>query len=228
MAKAIVLVSGGLDSATVLALALEQGLDCTAVSFEYGQRHGGELVCAEAVCRAAGVVDHRVVTIDPAPLAGSSLTGGGDVPQPTHVDEVGSGIPPTYVPARNTVFLTLALAMAECEGASEIHIGANAVDYSGYPDCRPEYMAAFNRLAALATKAGVEGRPIRVVAPLLHLTKREIIDHGVRLGVDYGLTSSCYDPRERGTPCGRCEACLLRAAGFKAAGASDPLVQSCR
>ncbi|MDP7030356.1 MAG: 7-cyano-7-deazaguanine synthase QueC [Phycisphaerales bacterium] len=228
MAKAIVLVSGGLDSATVLAMALEQGLECMAVSFDYGQRHRGELECARRVCEAAGVRDHREVTIDPAPLAGSVLTGGpGEVPRPSGPGEVGEEIPPTYVPARNTIFLSMALAMAESEGASQIHIGANAVDYSGYPDCRPEYIAAFDRLASLATKAGVEGRPIRVVAPLLHLTKGEIIRAGVHLGVDYGLTSSCYDPDDREGPCGVCDACVLRAEGFKAAGAIDPLAEPC-
>jgi 7-cyano-7-deazaguanine synthase len=226
MTKAIVLVSGGLDSATILAMALRDGLACAAVSFDYGQRHRGELTSAAAVCRSMGVSDHRVVHIDPGPLSGSALTGGGDVPHSAGVDEIGGGIPDTYVPARNTVFLALALAIAEGTGASELHIGANAVDYSGYPDCRPEFISAFDALAKVATKAGVEGNPIRVKAPLLHMSKAEIITSGTQLGVDYGLTCSCYDPGEGDRPCGRCDACLLRAAGFFKAGVPDPLLEA--
>ncbi len=219
------LVSGGLDSATILALALRDDLACAAVSFDYGQRHRGELASAAAVCRSMGVSDHRVVHIDPGPLSGSALTGGGDVPHPAGVEDIGGGIPDTYVPARNTVFLALALAMAEGIGASELHIGANAVDYSGYPDCRPEFISAFDALAEVATKAGVEGNPIRVKAPLLYMSKAEIITMGTQLGVDYGLTCSCYDPGEGERPCGQCDACLLRAAGFAEAGVPDPLLE---
>ncbi|MDG1837803.1 MAG: 7-cyano-7-deazaguanine synthase QueC [Phycisphaerales bacterium] len=226
MTKAIVLVSGGLDSATILAMALRDGLACTAVSFDYDQRHRGELASATAVCRSMGVNDHRIVRIDPGPLSGSALTGGGDVPHPVDVDQIGGGIPDTYVPARNTVFLALSLAMAEGLGASELHIGANAVDYSGYPDCRPEFISAFDSLAQVATKAGVEGNPIRVKAPLLYMSKAEIITTGSQLGVDYGLTCSCYDPGEGSQPCGQCDACFLRAAGFAQAGVPDPLLEA--
>ena len=220
---AVVLVSGGLDSATVLAKAQSQGFACIGVSFDYGQRHRWELTCAARLCEAAGVADHRVISLDPMPLQGAALTGGGDVPHPNDLESIGGSVPATYVPARNTIFLSMALGMAEVCGSGDLFIGANAVDYSGYPDCRPEYIAAFETLANLATKAGVEGDGIRVHAPLLDMTKAEIILDGTRLGVDYGLTSSCYDPASDGQPCGMCESCVLRAAGFEQAGLADPL-----
>lgn len=219
----VVLVSGGLDSATVLAIAQSQGFGCIGVSFDYGQRHRWELTCAAQICVAAGVADHRVIALDPMPLQGSALTGGGDVPQPDGLSSIGMSVPDTYVPARNTIFLSMALGIAEGCGSGDIFIGANAVDYSGYPDCRPEYIAAFEQLANLATKAGVEGDGIRIHAPLLKMTKAEIIHEGIRLGVDYGLTSSCYDPADDGQPCSVCESCVLRAAGFANARLADPL-----
>lgn len=218
MKKAVVLVSGGLDSATTLALAQEQGYACYAISFDYGQRHRCELEAASKVAQTAGVVEHKVISLNLDNIGGSALTDTAiAVPdQPTE------GIPVTYVPARNTVFLSLALAWAEVLAADAIFIGVNAVDYSGYPDCRPEFIAAFTRLAKLATKAGVEGHPIGVETPLIHLSKAEIIQQGLRLGVDYTNTISCYDPDEAGRACGRCDSCRLRAAGFKEAGVADP------
>ena len=215
------LVSGGLDSATVLAMARADDQRCVAVSFDYGQRHRCELEAAAALCSSLGVADHRTVRIDPAPLAGSTLTGPGPVPSPD-ASKIGQSIPATYVPARNTVFLSLALAMAEGEAADRIYIGANAVDYSGYPDCRPAFIEAFQEVVDVGTKAGVEGRGIRIEAPLLRLTKAQIIAEGLRLGVDYGLTSSCYNPAADGKPCGLCESCMLRMAGFGALGMEDP------
>jgi len=219
----VVLVSGGLDSATVLAMARAEGFECIAVSFDYGQRHRWELTCAARVCAAAGVGAHRVITLNPSLLRGSALTGGGAVPEPDGVDAIGSEIPDTYVPARNTIFLSMALGLAEGCGSGDIFIGANAVDYSGYPDCRPDFIAAFETLANLATKAGVEGDGIRIHAPLIQMSKAEIIREGTRLGVDYALTSSCYNPAANGCPCRVCESCVLRAAGFASAGMSDPL-----
>lgn len=218
MKKAVVLVSGGLDSATTLALAQEQGYACYAISFDYGQRHRCELEAASKVAQTAGVVEHKVISLNLDNIGGSALTDTAiAVPdQPTE------GIPVTYVPARNTVFLSLALAWAEVLAADAIFIGVNAVDYSGYPDCRPEFIAAFTRLAKLATKAGVEGHPIGVETPLIHLSKAEIVQQGLRLGVDYANTISCYDPDEAGRACGRCDSCRLRAAGFKEAGVADP------
>lgn len=218
MKKAVVLVSGGLDSATTLALAQEQGYACYAISFDYGQRHRCELQAASKVAQTAGVVEHKVISLNLDNIGGSALTDTAiSVPdQPTE------GIPVTYVPARNTVFLSLALAWAEVLAADAIFIGVNAVDYSGYPDCRPEFIAAFTRLAKLATKAGVEGHSIGVETPLIHLSKAEIIQQGLRLGVDYTNTISCYDPDEAGRACGRCDSCRLRAAGFKEAGVADP------
>ena len=218
MKKAVVLVSGGLDSATTLALAQEQGYACYAISFDYGQRHRCELQAAHKVAQSAGVIEHKVITLDLNNIGGSALTDTAiAVPdQPTE------GIPVTYVPARNTVFLSLALAWAEVLAANAIFIGVNAVDYSGYPDCRPEFIEAFTNLAKLATKAGVEGHPIGIETPLIHLSKAEIIQHGLRLGVDYADTISCYDPDEAGRACGRCDSCRLRAAGFKEAGVADP------
>jgi 7-cyano-7-deazaguanine synthase len=223
MPKAVVLVSGGLDSATTLAIACSQGFECYALSFQYGQTHAIELACAQAVCQAVGVTDHVVVPLDLSRLGGSALTGQGPVPKDRTADELSAGIPVTYVPARNTVFLSVALGWAEALGAFDIFIGVNAVDYSGYPDCRPEFVQAFQTLANLATKAGVEGSGrFQVHAPLIHLTKAEIIQWGQRLGLDYGLTHSCYDPLPSGKPCGRCDSCQIRAQGFQAAGLSDP------
>ena len=218
MKKAVVLVSGGLDSATTLALAQEQGYACYAISFDYGQRHRCELQAASKVAQTAGVVEHKVISLNLDNIGGSALTDTAiAVPdQPTE------GIPVTYVPARNTVFLSLALAWAEVLAADAIFIGVNAVDYSGYPDCRPEFIAAFTNLAKLATKAGVEGHPIGVETPLIHLSKAEIVQQGLRLGVDYANTISCYDPDDAGRACGRCDSCRLRAAGFKEAGVADP------
>lgn len=215
-------MSGGLDSATVLAMARAEGFDCIGLSFDYGQRHRWELTCAARVCAAAGVRTHRVIALDPSPLRGSALTGGGEVPRPDPAS-IGDHIPDTYVPARNTIFLSMALGLAEGCGSGDLFIGANAVDYSGYPDCRPEFIAAFEQLANLATKAGVEGDGIRIHAPLLNMAKAEIILEGTRLGVDYGLTSSCYNPADDGAPCRVCESCVLRATGFASAGLNDPL-----
>ena len=222
MPPAVVLLSGGLDSATVLAIARHEGFTPFALSFRYGQRHGHELAAARAVARALGAEEHREVTVDLAQFGGSALTG--DLAVPRHRDPaaIGAGIPVTYVPARNTVFLALALAWSEVLGAADIFIGVNALDYSGYPDCRPEYIAAFEQMARLATRAGVEGTPVRIHAPLIHLTKAGIIARGLALGVDYGLTHSCYDPEADGAACGACDACLLRLRGFAEAGVRDP------
>ncbi len=215
---AVVLLSGGLDSATALAIAREQGFDCHALSLDYGQRHRAELEAARRVAQAQGVRMHRILPIDLAAFGGSALTDPG-IAVPEGPSE---GIPVTYVPARNTIFLSLALAWAEVLGARDLFVGVNAVDYSGYPDCRPEYIEAFERLANLATRAGVEGAAIRVHAPLIRMTKAEIIRTGLRLGVDYGLTLSCYAADAEGRACGRCDSCRLRAAGFAAAGVPDP------
>jgi 7-cyano-7-deazaguanine synthase len=216
--KAIVLVSGGLDSATVLAIARSEGHTCYAITFDYGQRHRVELEAAARVARSLGAADHRVVKFDLSWMGGSALTDR-TIAVPTAPSE---GIPVTYVPARNTVFLSIALGWAEVQGAQDIYIGANAVDYSGYPDCRPEYLSAFEQMANLATRASVEGRPFRIRAPLMNLGKADIIREGSRLGVDYGLTLSCYDPDTEGRACGRCDSCRLRARGFAAAGQPDP------
>lgn len=219
MNKAVVLVSGGLDSATALAMASEQGYACYAISFDYGQRHKCELEAAQQVARALGVVEHKLMQLNMDDLGGSALTDANiEVPD----EGVGEGIPVTYVPARNTVFLSLALGWAEVLDAGAIFIGVNAVDYSGYPDCRPEYIEAYQQLADLATRRGVEGRPIRIEAPLIDLSKAQIIREGTRLGVDYGLTTSCYAPDTQCRACGRCDACRLRQAGFEAAGIPDP------
>lgn len=221
--RAVVLLSGGLDSATVLAMALDAGVAVHALSFRYGQKHAHELTSARRVAARAGVTDHVVVDIDLAAFGGSALTDPAlEVPHGRAEAEMATGIPITYVPARNTIFLSYALALAEVRGATELHIGVNAIDYSGYPDCRPAFVDAFERLANLATKAGVEGAGLKVVAPLLHLTKADIVRRGLALGVDYGLTHSCYDPAEDGAACGTCDACQLRLAGFAAAGAVDP------
>ena len=216
--KAIVLLSGGLDSATALAMAREQGFACHALSVDYGQRHSAELAAAKRVAQAQGVIEHKVVPIALDAFGGSALTDRRiGVPE-----EESPGIPVTYVPARNTVFLALALGWAEVTGARDLFIGVNALDYSGYPDCRPEYIAAFERLANLATKAGVEGDRFRVHAPLLTMTKAQIIREGKRLGVDYALTVSCYQADAQGNACGRCDSCRLRARGFAEAGVPDP------
>src|SRR5512142_1493983 len=215
---AVVLLSGGVDSATVAALALADGFDVCALSFRYGQRHAAELDAAERVARALGIERRLVLDIDLRPIGGSALTADLPVPRDRPADEMGSDIPATYVPARNTIFLSLALAWAEVLGARDIFIGANALDYSGYPDCRPEYLRAFEALANLATRAGVEGSRFTIHAPLLHLTKAEIVRRGTELGVDYGLTVSCYDPSPDGAACGRCDACRLRRKGFEEGG----------
>jgi 7-cyano-7-deazaguanine synthase len=220
---AVVLLSGGLDSATALAVARRDGFRCHALSIAYGQRHTVELDAARRVAQALGAVEHRVVAIDLRAVGGSALTADVAVPKDRPADEMAHGIPVTYVPARNTAFLALALGYAEVLGSFDIYIGVNAVDYSGYPDCRPEFIAAFEGLANLATKAGVEGRGrFRVHAPLVTLTKADIIRLGHSLGLDYGLTHSCYDPAADGAACGRCDSCLLRRAGFEAAGLPDP------
>ena len=216
--RAVVLLSGGLDSATTLALARRETGACYALTFDYGQRHRLELDAARRVAHALGAREHRVVALDVGWMGGSALTD----PAIAVPDRASSGIPVTYVPARNTVFLATALGWAEVLGARSIYIGANAVDYSGYPDCRPAFIAAFQRLADLATRAGVEGEPIEIRAPLIDWTKADIIRRGAELGVDYALTLSCYDPDAAGRACGVCDACRLRAEGFAAAGIPDP------
>ena len=220
---AVVLVSGGLDSATVLAIAVSEGYEAYALSFDYGQRHRIEIAAARRVALSLGAKSHVVLDIDLRAFGGSALTSDIAVPHHDTADELADGIPITYVPARNTVFLSFALAWAETSGAVDIFIGVNAVDYSGYPDCRPEYIAAFEAMANLATKAAVEGGArLRVHAPLAHLTKAQIIKRGLSLGVDYGITHSCYDPRSHGQPCGTCDSCLLRHKGFAELGMADP------
>ncbi len=216
--KAVVLLSGGLDSATALAMARARGLECYALSIAYGQRHEAELSAASRVAEALGAREHRVMQVDLAGIGGSALTD-----RSIAVPETPSeGIPVTYVPARNTIMLSLALGWAEVLGAAHIFIGVNSLDYSGYPDCRPEYVEAFAHLARLATKAGVEGRPCRIEAPLIAWTKERIIREGIALGVDYGMTVSCYQADAGGRACGRCDSCRLRRAGFEAAGIADP------
>ena len=221
--RAIVLLSGGLDSATVLAIARSKGYVCHALSFRYGQRHTEELRAAQRVAKAFGVKDHKIATIDLRLFGGSALTDDIQVPKNRSHKAMGKGIPITYVPARNTIFLSFALAWAEVLGAQDIFIGVNALDYSGYPDCRPEYIKAYQKLANLATKVGVEKTArFKIHTPLIRMTKAQIIRTGLKLGLDYGLTLSCYDPIGGKKPCGRCDACLLRAKGFKEAGAIDP------
>lgn len=216
--KAVVLVSGGLDSSTVLAIAKQQGYECYTLSFDYGQRHRSELLAAQNVSESMAVAQHKVVSLDLATIGGSALTDTSiDVPE-----QETSGIPVTYVPARNTVFLSIALGWAEVLGASDIFIGVNAVDYSGYPDCRPEYIKAFEQMANLATKAGVEGNKLTIHAPLLSMTKAEIITVGIDFGVDYSQTVSCYQATEDGTACGVCDSCRLRKQGFLEANVKDP------
>lgn len=220
--RAVVLLSGGLDSATAAAMAKSRGWGLDALTVRYGQVHAVEIEAARRVAKATGIERHVELDIDLAAFGGSTLTGDGAVPKGRDLEA--SGIPSTYVPARNTVFLSLALAFAETRHADRIVIGVNAIDYSGYPDCRPEYLTAFEALARLATRAGVEGRDIRIYAPLARMTKADIIREGARLGVDYGLTHSCYDPRPDGAPCRECDSCRLRARGFAEAGIEDPLL----
>jgi 7-cyano-7-deazaguanine synthase len=222
--KAVVLLSGGMDSTTTVAIAQHNGYDVHALSFRYGQRHVLELEAARRVAERLAIRQHVVIDIDLRAFGGSALTGDLAVPKDTPMDSIGSGIPATYVPARNTIFLSFALGWAEVLGAWDIFLGANALDYSGYPDCRPEYIEAFERMANLATRAGVEGRRrLRIHTPLIALTKAEIVAEGLKLGVDFGLTFTCYDPAADGTACGRCDACQLRLKGFREAGVRDPL-----
>lgn len=222
--KAVVLLSGGLDSTTALAIARNDGFDPVTLAFDYGQRHRVELDRAQTIAQRMGAREHRVVHVDLAQFGGSALTGAVPIPANRSEEDMASGIPVTYVPARNTIFLSYALALAEVSECRDIFIGVNAIDYSGYPDCRPEYIAAFEKLANLATRAGVEGaRRIKIHTPLLRMTKAQIIRKGLDLGVDYGLTHSCYDPDAAGLACGVCDSCLLRLKGFREAGAQDPI-----
>ena len=223
--KAVVLLSGGLDSTTVLAIALKQGYEPITLCFDYGQRHRVELEKSLALSKKMGAVEHKEVEIDLRQFGGSALTADIDVPKGRSEGEMTAEIPITYVPARNTIFLSFCLAAAEVAGAEDIFIGVNAIDYSGYPDCRPEYISAFEQMANLATKAGVEGTSkFKIHTPLIEMTKAEIIKKGLELGVDYSLTHSCYNPDDQGHPCGQCDSCLLRKKGFEEAGTEDPLV----
>lgn len=222
--KAVCLLSGGLDSSTCLAYARREGYRCYALSFDYGQRHRKELDAARLIADRLGAEEHRIVKVDLSGFGGSALTDDIDVPKHRSAEQMGQGIPITYVPARNTVFLSLALAWAEVLGTGDIFLGVNAIDYSGYPDCRPEYIAAFENMANLATKAGVEGRcQVQIHTPLIHLSKAEIVQLAASLHLDFSLTSSCYDPDEAGRACGACDSCLLRLKGFADAKLSDPL-----
>ncbi|MHB9106411.1 MAG: 7-cyano-7-deazaguanine synthase QueC [Armatimonadota bacterium] len=221
--NAVILLSGGLDSTTTLAIARQAGFALYALSFRYGQRHHVEIAAAERVAQAMGVARHIILPIDLRLFGGSALTADIDVPKGREPAEMAHDIPVTYVPARNTIFLSFALAWAEVLGAQDIFLGVNALDYSGYPDCRPEYIAAYERMANLATRAGVEGRAVRIHTPLIALTKAEIIRKGLELGVDYRLTSTCYDPAPDGAACGACDSCLLRLKGFAEAGVADPV-----
>lgn len=220
--KAVILLSGGLDSTTTLAIAKSEGFDLYTLSFQYGQRHVAELVAAERVATTFGVTQHVVLPIDLRVFGGSALTSEIAVPKGRPLEEMALGIPVTYVPARNTIFLSMALAWAEVLQANDIFIGVNALDYSGYPDCRPEFVEAYQRMANLATKAGVEGQNLRIHTPLLNLTKSEIVKKGLELGVDYSVTSTCYDPSPDGEACGECDSCLLRLKGFAENGIVDP------
>lgn len=219
---AVVLLSGGLDSSTCLAIAQNEGFETYALSFDYGQRHKAELNAARQMATAAKVKQHIIAEINLRQFGGSALTSDSDVPKGRPIDEMGDAIPITYVPARNTVFLSFALAWAEVLGAHHIFIGVNALDYSGYPDCRPEYIAAYQSMAQLATKVGVEGSPLTIHTPLIDLTKGQIIKRGMELGVDYSITNTCYDPSVEGKACGSCDACILRLKGFEENGLSDP------
>ncbi|MBC8182340.1 7-cyano-7-deazaguanine synthase QueC [candidate division KSB1 bacterium] len=222
--KAVILLSGGLDSTTMLAIAKSQGFDVYVISFRYGQRHTFELIAAKTVADFLGVKKHLILDVDLGSIGGSALTDDIDVPKGRDESQMASNIPITYVPARNTIFLSLALGWAEVLGARDIFIGANVVDYSGYPDCRPGFISAFEKMANLGTKAGVEGDGFTIHAPLSQMTKAEIIRKGIELGVDYSLTLSCYDPTENGGACGECDSCLLRKKGFEEAGIADPTV----
>jgi len=223
--RAVVLLSGGLDSSTVVAMAMAQGFEVYALSFSYGQRHTAELEAARRIAAQSGLAKHVVIDIDLRVFGGSALTDDIEVPKGRDAEAMAGEIPVTYVPARNTIFLSYALAWAEVLGAGHIFIGVNAVDYSGYPDCRPEFIESYERMANLATRAGVEGEmPLSIETPLLRLSKAEIIQQGMALGVDYAQTNSCYDPADDGAPCGGCDACLLRAKGFADAGLVDPLI----
>ncbi|MDO8605785.1 MAG: 7-cyano-7-deazaguanine synthase QueC [Phaeospirillum sp.] len=222
MKPAVVLLSGGLDSATVVAIAKAEGFTPSALTFRYGQRHAVEIEASRRVAAALGVIDHRIADMDLRVFGGSALTSDIAVPKGRDDAQMASGIPVTYVPARNTIMLSFALAFAEVIDAADIFVGVNAVDYSGYPDCRPDYIAAFERMANLATKAAVEGRKLTIHTPLIHLTKAEIIRRGRSLGVDYAITSTCYDPDPQGLACGQCDSCHLRLKGFADAGLSDP------
>ena len=222
--KAVVLCSGGLDSTTIMAMAMSEGYAVYSLSFQYGQRHAYELSAAERVSRKLGAVRHLILPIDLRSIGGSALTDAIDVPKGRAESDMDAEIPVTYVPARNTIFLSYALAWAETIGAPDIFIGVNAVDYSGYPDCRPAFIQAFERMANLATKAGVEGQPIRIQTPLMEMTKAQIIRKGLELGVDYGMTHSCYDPTPDGLACGACDSCVLRKKGFREAGVEDPTI----
>ena len=218
---AVVLLSGGMDSAVVLAIAKGEGFACEALSFDYGQRHRCELVAAKKVAKQIGASGHAVLSIDMRPIGGSALTD--DIEVPKERDDIGEGIPVTYVPARNTIFLSYALALAEVKGASDIFIGVNALDYSGYPDCRPEYIEAYAQMARLATKSGVGGAPLDIHTPLSAMRKADIARKGLELGVDFSLTHTCYDPLDEERPCGSCDACILRRKGFEEIGERDPL-----
>ncbi|MCH7806107.1 MAG: 7-cyano-7-deazaguanine synthase QueC [Proteobacteria bacterium] len=221
MKKAVILLSGGMDSATILAIARRDAFECYALSYSYGQRHDVELIAANKIAKASAVKEHQTIDIDLGAFGGSALTA--DIPVPKHRTEIGGEIPITYVPARNTVFLSYALAYLDVIGADAIFIGVNALDYSGYPDCRPEYIEAFEKMANLATRRGVEGKhPIKIETPLLYMSKAGIITAGTALNVDYGITISCYDPDKKGRACGACDACILRQNGFEEAGISDP------
>ena len=223
MKHAVVLLSGGLDSATALAIAIANGYETHALSFDYGQRHVCEVEAAQRVAKALGAMEHRVAKIDLRLFGGSALTNGVDVPKLRNEDEIGRGIPPTYVPARNTIFLAYALGWAEVLDAGHIFIGVNAIDYSGYPDCRPEFIAMFEMLANIGTKAGVEGRRFQIHAPLVKFSKAQIIGKATELNVDLSLTHSCYDPTPGGLACGECDSCQLRVKGFREAGLTDPI-----
>lgn len=221
--KAVVLLSGGMDSTTVAAIARSRGFDVHALTFRYGQRHQAEVDAARQVAERLGIRRHEVLDIDLRAFGGSALTGDLEVPKDRPIDEMGHTIPSTYVPARNTIFLAFALGWSEVLGASDIFLGANALDYSGYPDCRPEFIQSFQAMANLATRAGVEsGQKLTIHTPLIALSKRDIIEQGLALGVDYGITRTCYDPSPDGAACGRCDACLLRLKGFREAGLEDP------
>ncbi|MFL5307649.1 MAG: 7-cyano-7-deazaguanine synthase QueC [Polyangia bacterium] len=219
---AIVLLSGGIDSATALAITRAAGLRCHALSFRYGQRHTVELQAAARVAKALGVVHHDVINLDLRAIGGSALTADIEVPKGRDEAQIGAGIPVTYVPARNTIFLSYAIALAEVRGATDIVVGVNVLDSSGYPDCRPEWLAAMQEVARLGTKAGAERRPVTIRAPLIKMSKADIIRAGIKLGIDYGLTHSCYDPAPDGAACGGCDACQLRRRGFESAGVMDP------